>query len=110
MFNLNSIKIVNSHQQPETPNLSVTLATPVSNTSGDVPIVSTKKFVRKGAKPAKKVFTAEDRERALNTLIKEVNEVDEDTGKPVLTHKECVKNIIGFIQNNYIDEKKVLKV
>jgi hypothetical protein len=106
MLNIDNIKIVGTMNNE--PQLQQSILN-VNDNVPNVPIVSTKKFVRKRKTPAKKVITVTDRESALNNLIEKIKEVDEDTGKPKYTHKENVSNIVDFIKENYIEEKKAVK-
>ena len=99
MFDVNNIKIVGN--TPDTQLQQNILSQNITN-SNTVPIVSTKKFVRKRKVPAKQIISTSDREKALNELIDNIKEVDEDTGKPKYTHKENVLHIVEFIKNNYI--------
>jgi predicted protein tyrosine phosphatase len=57
-----------------------------------------------------KILSKDEREENLKTLIEDINEVDEDTDKYVLSKAQSVNKIIDFIKNNYLNEKKILNV
>jgi len=76
----------------------------------EIEIVKSTKPRKKDKRVEKRETTKDERVKELKQIIDNINEIDDETNKKVMSKKEAIKSINDFIINTYVNEKKELNI